>query len=261
MDAEHECADPARAAALPRVKPAITSSWRCFSFSLRQSRERRPGRYGESTSLATTPSRPWSRAARSRAAPSSNDGETRTPPTDASTSCSSTRAPLRVGTVDQRLAVALEHVEGDEHERAGALLQQPETGAAGLVQGADLAVEHGRRRADCQAERPGRGSEAGGEVVAVPASEGDAAAVDARQRPEPVPLRLERPAVPARQSIGRAREHRRIVPRLGACVLPQQEPVLLLPVEMGRHERPESVEPLAVESHGETAVSFSSTSS
>ena len=51
-------------------------------------------------------------------------------------------AAFRIRAGDERLTVQLEHVERDEDERAGALLEQSETRASGLVEGTDLTVEH-----------------------------------------------------------------------------------------------------------------------
>ena len=130
---------------LPRVKPAITSSCRRFSFSLRQSGERRPGRYGESTVFATTPSSPCSRAARSSAAPSSNDGREQHAVDGGVQQVLERLPPLQVRCDRRAARRPLEHVEGDEDEAAGALLQQTEAGAPCLVEGADLAVENRRR--------------------------------------------------------------------------------------------------------------------
>ena len=182
------------------MKPAITSSWRCFSFSLRQSGERRPGWYGDVDRLrddaleAVLARCPLEGGAvvEGRREEDALDGRVE--------QLLERLPPLRVGEVDQRLAVPLEHVEGDEDERARALLQQPEAGAARLVEGADLAVEHGRRRADGEPERRRGGGKRVGEVVVVPAPQGDVAARDPRERAEAVPLRLERPALPPRQA-------------------------------------------------------------
>jgi hypothetical protein len=60
-----------------------------------------------------------------------------------------------------------------------------------------------------------------------------------------------------RKRVGRHGEHR-VVGRSagfgGVAVLPEQEPVLRIPVERGGDERPRALEPLPVQTHGKTAV-------
>ena len=82
---------------VPRVYPTIgRSSW-ARSFTFCHSGVRRPGRYGASARLATTPSSCRSRAAWSSASPSSNAGETRTASTAGSISSSRSSRRSRSG--------------------------------------------------------------------------------------------------------------------------------------------------------------------
>ena len=98
-------------------------------------------------------------------------------------------------------------------------------------------------------------AEALGQVVAVSARQRRLAPADRHDRPVSVPLRLEQPARTARQDIGDRRELRaRRDGSLGRRVLPQEEPVPLVPVEVRGDERPDAVDPLPPEPEGEAAV-------
>ena len=203
----------------PRVYPAITTSCVCRSFSFCQSGVRRPGRYGDPTCLATTPSSSCWRAAASSAGPSSNCGETTTPallPTSSSRRLR--RSPS--GLVEQRLGVDLEQVEENEHGGAAALLQQREAGAAVLVERADLSVEHRVGRANRERDGASDVAEPARQILAVTARERHLAAGDRHDRAKAVPLRLVDPALADGQRIGRRGEHRLVRPARGAAVLP-----------------------------------------
>ena len=163
--------------------------------------------------------------------------------------------------LDERLAVELEQVEDVEDERTGALLHRREARAATVVECADLAVKDGvralRRLHDLLRHR----LEAGGEVVAVPRDQPALAAAHVRERPVAVPLDLERPAVATRDVRAERRRHD---PVLGGrlrirCLLVaalDQEPVLVLPVELRRDERPRPVQPLPAEADRQLAVAL-----
>ena len=66
---------------------------------------------------------------------------------------------------------------------------------------------------------------------------------------------------PRGSALGERGEHRLVASRRGAGVagssrLPEQEPVLLLAVEVGGHERPDALEPLPVQPDGQAAVAL-----
>ena len=164
--------------------------------------------------------------------------------------------PFEVRAIEEWLAVAFEHIEGDEHERALALLQEPEPGAADIVERADLTVEHRRRRAHREPDRRGDGGEARGEIIVVPAAEGGLAACDASESAVAVPFRLEGPVGSARQQLGGGSEHRCVAPGCHARILAQQEPVARIAVEGSGDECPQPFQPQAVQPHGEPAVVF-----
>src|SRR5262249_49582316 len=72
-------------------------------------------------------------------------------------------------------------------------------------------------------------------------------------------LHLVPPLPAARQLGGERREHRLVLPpglRRRAVTAANQEPVLLLAVEVRRDERPHAAQPLAVEPHGQLAVTL-----
>ena len=170
------------------------------------------------------------------------------------------RAALRERQSDERLALELEHVEEVVDERARALLHRREARPTLLVERADLAVQHAVRRPQCSRQRPRDGLEPTREIVAVSARQRRLAATDARERTKPVPLHLEQPAFARRRILGKRGEHRRVVPAhrgwLDATRLSHHEPVLRVAAELRRHERPESLEPLAVQVHRQPAVAL-----
>ncbi len=157
--------------------------------------------------------------------------------------------------LDQRLRVELEQVEDDEDERARAVLEEREPCAARLVERADLRIEDGVRRAGSELRSPGGWTKALRQIVSVPARERRLTTRDRHERAEAVPLRLVHPALSTGQALGRRREHRRVPARRGRrAVLAEQQPVLRIAVELGGHERPDAVQPLAVEPDGEPSV-------
>ena len=166
--------------------------------------------------------------------------------------------------LEQRLAFHLEHVERDEDvARAGQpLLHRRERRAAVLVQRADLAVEHRVRRAHRFPDRLGDVREPLRQVVAPPADEPDVTARHVRERPVAVPLDLVQPPVALRNLLRERREHRRVAHRsLGRrdrrrllLALAQDQPVLLVAAELRRHERPDTVQLLPVQAHGQPAA-------
>src|SRR6185503_4745001 len=165
--------------------------------------------------------------------------------------------PLTQRQVAHGLSVELEQVEGQEDERARAALQRLETRRAVLVEGAHLAVEHRRRRSHRLRHVPRDLPEPLREVPAVPAREPRLTAVDRHDRAVAVPLGLEEPVGAPRKSLG---ERRELGPdRLPAGrrrLLAEQQPVLLLAVEVRRHERPDALRSLPVEPEREAAVAL-----
>ena len=158
--------------------------------------------------------------------------------------------------MDQRLALDLEDVEEHERERPRPLLEEREARAPVVVERRDLSVHDGVRRPEPSLGGSSGFPEALREVVPPPARQLRLAAGHDDDRAVPVPLRLVRPVASLGKRLGRGRGHRhvpavRAVPR---AVLAEDEPVLLLPVQVSRNERPHAVEPLAVEPDGQAAV-------
>ena len=162
--------------------------------------------------------------------------------------------------VDERLTVHLEQVEREVDERTAALLQLGEARLAGRVDARDLAVEHGVRRLHRLDDRLRHLREAVVETVAVARDELALAAAHVGDRAEPVELHLVDPALPAGEIRRERREHRRVGPLddllVVLVVALDQQPVLLLAVQMRRHERPRALEPLPVEVHLELPVAL-----
>ena len=103
--------------------------------------------------------------------------------------------------------------------------------------------------------------EALGQVVVPAREELHLRAADVRERAVAVPLHLERPLLAVRHVALERRQHRPVPAagrrRLGRLLaLADDQPVLLLAVEVRRDERPHAVQPLAVQPDGETAVSL-----
>ena len=240
----------------------MTSSWLLFSFSLRQSRRAAPRPVRRVDQLRDDAFEPvLARGALERGTvverrrdEDALDGGVE--------ELLERLAPLRVRAVDERLAV---HAPARRRRRRRA--RPRPAGAARTRSGRSRRARRSRRRAPPRASAPpGRQRvRDGGEPVVRSLSlrllKVATPPCDARQRPETVPLGLEHPVLPDRQDIGRGGEHRRVVARLAPRVLAQQQPVLLLAVEVGRHERPQPLEPVAVEMDREAPSFFSSTSS
>jgi len=138
------------------------------------------------------------------------------------------------------------------------VLEQREARPAVLVERAHLAVEHAVGASQRPGERARDVGEAAGEVVAVAAAKRRLAAVDRGDHAVAVPLDLVHPVVTGRRQIGRGHgEHR---PQVGgvaaglALVLADHEPVALVAVDPRRHERPQPVQALAAQAHGQAAV-------
>src|SRR5579862_3968383 len=158
------------------------------------------------------------------------------------------------------LAVELDQVERVVDERPLPLLQLGEARAASIVEPAHLAVDdgvralHGLRHVFRERGKPR------GEVVAVPGNEPALAGVDVGERAIAVELHLEHPAGPARQLANGGCEHRRVLPRRGLAGLAvppaDEQPVLLLAVEVRRHQRPRPAQARAVQPHCQLAVSL-----
>src|SRR5205807_9896885 len=104
--------------------------------------------------------------------------------------------------------------------------------------------------------------EALGEVVVAAATKLDFGLSNVGKRAVAVPLRLEQPVGAAREVAGEAREHRLVAADMPAggwrgglvVLLAQDQPVLLLPGQLRRHERPEPFQFLPVEPDGQPAV-------
>jgi hypothetical protein len=107
-------------------------------------------------------------------------------------------APPAPGLGDDRLSVELEQIEGDVRDRTLAALEQCEARDPALVERAELAIEHAvgarERSGQCLCDCAGLAVE----PLAIAREELDVVAVDPRDRTEPVPLDLERPAVAER---------------------------------------------------------------
>ena len=132
-----------------------------------------------------------------------------------------------------------------------------------LVERADLAVEDDVRRADRALERPGNDCEALGQVEPAAARERRLPARDPGDRPVAVPFHLvETSPTPTGTSLGKRREHGRVLgpalarSRSGVVLLAEEEPVLLVAVELRRHERPHALEALPLETNGQAAVAL-----
>ncbi len=126
------------------------------------------------------------------------------------------------------------------------------------VDAGDLAVDDGVRALDRLRDRLRDLGEARRQIVAVPREEPALAVVHVRDRAIAVELHLERPALAVRHALGERREHRAIRP-LRRCLLVvalDQQPVLLLAVEVRRHERPAAAQALAVQHEGQLPVGF-----
>ena len=172
------------------------------------------------------------------------------------------RPPLAKRQVDERQPVGLEEVEDVVDERAFAALQLGEARPAGRIEPADLAVEDGVRRLHRSRYLVRDLGEPRRQVLAVPRDESHVAGSHVRDRAVAVELDLEQPAGACRQAIDRRRQHRRIVVPAGrrldvaTVAALDQQPVLLLPVEVGRDQRPVAVQALAVQPHGQLAVAL-----
>ena len=154
-----------------------------------------------------------------------------------------------------RLAVPHEQVEDHQDEPAGTRLQGLEARDAVLVEGAHLAVENRGRRADGASRRAGDVAEALGQVDAVAARQRRLSAHDRDERAIAVPLRLEEPLGAGREPLHRRRELGGELARSRRrAALAEQQPVLLLAVELCRHERPDALRAPAFEPEGEAAV-------
>ena len=163
--------------------------------------------------------------------------------------------------VDQRLPVGLEHVECVIDERPVPLLHDAEARPAILVESTDFTVEDAVRRSNASLEGARDNGEALGEIVPTPARQGDLAARGDRKRPIAVPLHLVEPTRADRNLVGQRRQHRLVVAApaarwRGLVTLPDEEPVLLVTVEPRRDQRPQSLEPLAGQSHSQAAVAL-----
>ena len=202
-----------------------------------------------------TPSSPSSPAASSSASPSSKTPESWTDRIRRE-QLLEPGPPLCQRQVDDRLAVGLQQVEHLVREPGASLLHRGEARLPVRIEGHDLAVEDRVGRAQRLHELLRHRRKPLREVVASAREQLRLAAADVRERAVTVPFRLELP-VAARQLLGQRREHRPIHARPGrhpVLSLAEEEPVLLVAGEVCRHERPRSLEPLAVQPHGEAAV-------
>jgi hypothetical protein len=157
---------------------------------------------------------------------------------------------------DELLGVELEEVEEHEDGRAVALLQKREARPAAFVERADLAVENCVRCRDRTCRRSRDVTEPPREIVPVPARERHLAAGHGHDRAEAVPLRLVAPLLPERERLRGDREHGQVAAAAAARVLPEEEPVLGVSVERGRHKRPLTVQPLSTKPHREPTVAL-----
>src|SRR5439155_17386567 len=137
---------------------------------------------------------------------------------------------------------------------------QREARATLLIEGADLAVEHAVRRLDRLRGLLCDRREALRQVVALAALESRFSLCDAREGAEAVPLDLEQPPWSLRHLLlAQGRQHRAVLARglrllARLLALLQQQPVLLVAVEVRRDERPGPLEPLAMQAHRQPAV-------
>ena len=212
--------------------------------------------------MARTPSR-RSRSTDSRSAgPSAKTAESESSALSLTIRPSSSRRSASVRSTTG-VPCDLEAVEGVEDEPAVSPLHRREARAAPLVEGADLAVQHGVA-GDPGGDRARDRCEAGRQILVRAGAELAGAAADVGERAVPVELQLVAPAAAVGEVAPERREHRlvgsrrcapvrRLRSRVGA---PDQEPVLLLPVEMGGHERPDALQPLARQAHLQAAVTL-----
>ena len=131
-------------------------------------------------------------------------------------------------------------------------------GAALVVERADLAVEHAARRLHGAADLLRDAGETGGEVVVATARQRRFASATVAVARYPSHFTSKSQPAP-RNVLDERREHRDVRrglrPRCRSLVaLADEEPVLLLAVELGGHERPEALQPLAVEADCQAAV-------
>ena len=129
--------------------------------------------------------------------------------------------------------------------------------ATGVVERAELSVEHDVGRADREGGAPRDVLEPFREVVVVPALNDTSPPDTVTIARNPSHFGSYTQPSPAGSDVGRDGEHRP-VPRCAAFprVLAQQQPVLGVAVEVRRYERPHAVEPLAVEADGQAAVAL-----
>ena len=174
-------------------------------------------------------------------------------------------APLRERQLDHRLAVHLEQVEDvvDDRRARLSLLHRREARAPLVVERADLAVDDAVGRLQRLGQLLGDVGEALGVVLVLARAQLGLSAGDAGHDPVAVPLDLELPALAFRDllRVGERGQHRRVLAlRAGrgsaVVLLAEEEPVLLLAVEVGGDERPEPFELLAVQADGQPAVAL-----
>ncbi len=111
-------------------------------------------------------------------------------------------------------------------------------------------------------QRPRHGGEPHAHVDAAAAGQRRDAALKSRHHPVAVPLHLVQPAPAPRQPVGGGRQHRRVAGRrrpgdlLRRVALLDHEPVLLVPAHVGRHQRPQPLQPLPGQAYREAAVAL-----
>ena len=161
--------------------------------------------------------------------------------------------------VDDRRALGFEAVEGVVDEPARALLHGREARVAAIVECAHLAVHH-RVANDRVRDRLRHGREPARQIVAVARAQLAFPATDVRERAVAVELQLVEPVAPRRERVRERGEHRLVhgsrgrLDGLRVGRAPDQQPVLLLAVQVSRHERPDALEALAAKAHLEPAV-------
>ena len=232
---DDERAEPSRASSLPARVPGDDDLLRLAQLELVPVRRATPRLVrGSRSCLATTPSSSWSRAAASRAAPSSNCGETKTSSAAADDSLELLSA----------FAQRLVDDGGSSRPRAGRRerarrFHRPPGGARSVsgprssrTQISPSSTASGVR--DRVRRSASDIAEALRQVVAVSARERDLAARDRHDRAEAVPLRLEHPALARRKRLRGGGEHRLVATARCAVVgvLPQEQPVLRIAVEV-----------------------------
>ena len=218
-----------------------------------------PARYGESARFATTPSKPLL-AAPPRAAPrrrrTRRDADAALPRVD---QLLEPLAPLGQRQVEQRLAVDLEQVEDDETTSCPLPCWSARSARA-RPRRARRPRRRARRRASAaRARARGRPSRKRS-VRSLPFRLVQRRVAAARRvtiarkpshfgsKSQPSPVGSARPRASRASARSRAA---RVAPRLRPC---EEQPVLLVAVEVRRHERPDALEPLAVEPDREAAV-------